>query len=241
MATLFISDLHLEPQKPAIVQAFVQFATEKTQHIDALYILGDFFEAWIGDDFENAFADALKNTLKSISSRGVPVFFMHGNRDFLIGELFAEQTGCTLLPDPTIIDLYGTPTLLMHGDTLCTDDIAYQQFRTMVRNPNWQQELLSKSIAERLAIAQNLRDISKEKTSEKTAEIMDVNPDEVLRVMEQYQVQRLIHGHTHRPATHQLIANGLPAQRTVLGDWGSDGWYLKVSKAQTDLLDFVIA
>lgn len=238
MTTLFISDLHLEPQKPLLAQAFVGFIAERTEQIDALYILGDFFEAWIGDDFENPFTDTLINALKSVSNRGIPLFFMHGNRDFLIGERFAEQTGCTILPDPTVVDLYGTPTLLMHGDTLCTDDIAYQQFRKMVRDPHWQQELLSKSIDERLAIAQNLRDVSKEKTGEKTADIMDVNQTEVIKVMQQFKVQHLIHGHTHRPEKHQVVANGIPAQRIVLGDWGSHGWYLSVSESQSDLVKF---
>ncbi len=238
MTTLFISDLHLEPQKPVLAQAFLKFIAERTEQIDALYILGDFFEAWIGDDFENPFTDTLIDALKSVSGRGVSLFFMHGNRDFLIGERFAEQTGCTILPDPTVIDLYGTPTLLMHGDTLCTDDIAYQQFRKMVRDPHWQKELLSKSINERLAIAQNLRDVSKEETGEKTADIMDVNQTEVIEVMQQFQVQHLIHGHTHRPGKHQLVANGISAQRTVLGDWGSHGWYFSASEAQSELVKF---
>lgn len=238
MTTLFISDLHLEPGRPATAQAFLRFISERTQEIDALYILGDLFEAWIGDDFDNEFITALKNALGAVSIRGVPLYFIHGNRDFLVSELFAKQTGCRILNDPTVIDLYGTPTLLMHGDTLCTEDTPYLEFRAMVRNPQWQQELLAKSIPERLAIAQNLREVSKEKTGEKTAEIMDVTPDEVQRVMAEHGVQRLIHGHTHRPKIHRLTVNGDPAERIVLGDWGEQGWVLEVDRDGYDLQQF---
>ena len=240
MTTLFISDLHLQPQKPAVVQAFLQFIQTQTQGIDALYILGDLFEAWIGDDFNNAFSDAIKAALSSLRARDVPVFLIHGNRDFLIGELFATQTGCQILSDPTLIDLYGIPTLLMHGDTLCTDDTAYLEFRRMVRNPDWQKELLGKSIPDRLAIAQNLRDVSKEKTGGKTAQIMDVTRSEVERVMSEHQVQRLIHGHTHRPQVHQLSIANTPAERIVLGDWDKHGWVLKVDPTTYQLEQFNI-
>jgi len=241
MATLFISDLHLQPQKPAVVQAFLQFVQTQTQGIDALYILGDLFEAWIGDDFDNDFSDAIKTALSSVTARDIPVFLIHGNRDFLIGERFAAQTGCEILPDPTLIDLYGFPTLLMHGDTLCTDDTAYLEFRRMVRNPNWQNELLGKSIPDRLAIAQNLRDVSKEKTGGKTAEIMDVTQSEVERVMAEHHVRRLIHGHTHRPQVHQLNIAKTPAERIVLGDWDKYGWVLKVDQTTYQLEQFKIA
>lgn len=240
MTTLFISDLHLQPQKPAITQAFLQFMEARTHTIDALYILGDLFEAWIGDDFDNDFSHTVKSALTSVTKRGIPVFFIHGNRDFLIGEQFAAETGCQILSDPKRIDLYGTPTLLMHGDTLCTEDTAYLKFRQMVRNPLWQKELLSKSIQERLAIAQNLREVSKEKTGEKTEEIMDVTQTEVERVMAQHQVRRLIHGHTHRPQRHQLKINDAPAERIVLGDWGNSGWVLHVDSSHDELEQFKI-
>ena len=230
MTTLFISDLHLEPQKPAVTKAFLAFLQKEAENIDALYILGDLFEAWIGDDYEDDFTAAVKTGLTSVSARGIPLYFMHGNRDFLIGEQFAAQTGCQLLSDPCTIDLYGCPTLLMHGDTLCTEDTAYLEFRSMVRNPAWQQSLLDKSIAERLAIAQNLREVSREKTGEKAAEIMDVTQAEVERVMAQHQVTRLIHGHTHRPQVHQLEIGGAAAERIVLGDWDNSAWALRVDQ-----------
>ena len=242
MTTLFISDLHLEPGRPEVTLAFVRFLETQATQAEALYILGDLFEAWIGDDFENEFTETIKGAIKAVSSRGVATYFMHGNRDFLIGALFCEQTGCQLLEDPTLIELAGKKALLMHGDTLCTRDLDYQKLRQMVRNPQWQADALSKPIPERLAMAQSLRDMSQEKTSEKSYEIMDVTPEEVVRVMAEQQLDLLIHGHTHRPAVHELEVEGRPATRIVLGDWYTRGWALEfTADGSFQLTDFELA
>jgi len=238
MSTLFISDLHLDPSQPTIARAFLAFLQGEASQCDKLYILGDLFEAWIGDDFEHPLIDQVKAALQQLTSKGVQVFFMHGNRDFLIGEQFAEQTGCQLLEDPTIIDLYGTPTLLMHGDTLCTEDVDYLKLRAMVRNPAWQQQVLSQSIEQRLQLAQQMRGESQQAMGEKSYEIMDVTASEVVRVMEAHQVQQLIPGHTHRPAVHEITANAKPAERIVLGDWHEYGWVFKVSPQGQELERF---
>lgn len=240
MATLFISDLHLEPAHPEVAQAFFRFIDNEAPLVEALYILGDFFEAWIGDDLQNEFADKVKKSLHTLSDKGVPVYLMHGNRDFLIGEQFARETGCQLLDDPTIVELYGHKVLLMHGDTLCTRDVDYLAFRQMVRNPDWQKDFLSKPIAERLAIAQSIRETSKEKTGQLEYEIMDVTPSEVEKVMAEQNVQLLVHGHTHRPAVHQLEINGKTAERVVLGDWHKAGWKLTFSEEGYKLEEFAL-
>ncbi|MDH5407745.1 MAG: UDP-2,3-diacylglucosamine diphosphatase [Gammaproteobacteria bacterium] len=218
MSTLFISDLHLSPQHPELTQLFIKFLQHEAPHAEKLYILGDLFEVWLGDDMVLPdYQQAIKE-IKQLSE-SVPVLVMHGNRDFLMRETFAAMSGCTLLSDSEIIDLYGTPTLLLHGDTLCTDDKAYQDFRNMVRNPDWQKELLAKSPEERLALAKKYREISKTETEGKTNEIMDVNQQTVETVMKQSGVTQLIHGHTHRPAIHDLKLDNQNAKRIVLGDW----------------------
>lgn len=222
--TLFISDLHLDPQRPHMLALFRRFlAGIDTGTCDGLYILGDLFEAWIGDDEDDPALLAVLDHLAALGTRGVPVAVMHGNRDFLLGERFAERTGARLLPDPSVIELYGRPTLLMHGDTLCTDDVAYQAFRAQVRNPDWQAAFLARPLAERRAIAASLRETSKTETAGKAAEIMDVNADAVIQALAEQGVDRLIHGHTHRPALHSLEVAGRPAQRIVLGDWYDTG------------------
>jgi UDP-2,3-diacylglucosamine hydrolase len=193
-----------------------------------LYILGDLFEAWIGDDNDDPHDVRVIAALRATVQRGIPVWIMHGNRDFLLGERFASATGCTLLADPARIELGDEPTLLTHGDILCTDDHEYQQFRTMVRNPEWQRQFLAKPLAERRAIAAGLRETSRQRTGEKAAEIMDVNPQAVLDTLRTHGVRRLIHGHTHRPAVHELELDGRPAQRIVLGDWYAQGSVLYV-------------
>jgi len=227
--TLFISDLHLDPERPAVTELFLDFIASRAIRSEALYILGDLFEAWIGDDDNGVMNEAVCHGLKACSAAGTPVFLMHGNRDFLLGNAFAERCACTLLDDPTRIDLYGTPTLLMHGDLLCTDDTEYLRFRETVRNPPWQQALLSKSLHERRRMAQEMRASSREQTSGKAESIMDVNSEAVDRVMTEHHVQRLIHGHTHRPAFHDLQLAGHPAQRIVLGDWYEHGSVLVCS------------
>ncbi|MBI5040345.1 MAG: UDP-2,3-diacylglucosamine diphosphatase [Gammaproteobacteria bacterium] len=226
--TLFISDLHLDARRPAITTLFQDLLAGLDPQVCAgLYILGDLFEAWIGDDNDDAHDQRILAALHATTARGIPIWVMHGNRDFLLGETFAHATGCTLLADPTLIQLNGEPTLLMHGDTLCTDDHEYQQFRTLVRNPAWQQQFLAKPLAERRAIAANLRETSRQRTGEKDAEIMDVNPQTVEATLRAHGVRRLIHGHTHRPATHNLSIDGERAQRIVLGDWYEQGSVLR--------------
>jgi UDP-2,3-diacylglucosamine hydrolase len=223
MASLFISDLHLDSRRPAIVDLFLRFLTQEASYAESLYILGDLFETWVGDDDDGALGQQVTAGLKQLSEQSVPVYLMVGNRDFLLGQAFAAASGATLLKDPCIVDLYGTPTLLMHGDTLCTDDVAYQQFRTQVRSPEWQTHMLARPLAERRALAKQLRDGSQQAIQDKPPTIMDVNPQAVIDTMEAYGVRRLIHGHTHCPAIHEWIMRGESAQRIVLGDWYSQG------------------
>jgi len=229
VASLFISDLHLSQERPDITQIFLRFLQGPAQQAEALYILGDLFEVWLGDDMVLPDYQQAISELKTLSNT-VPVFIMYGNRDFLMRSRFEEMTGCTLLADELVIDLYGTPTLIMHGDTLCTDDVAYQNFRNMVRDPAWQAELLNKSPEERLALARKLREISKTETSDKDAAIMDVNQTTVEQTMSRHKVQQLIHGHTHRPAVHEFSLAGQPARRIVLADWYHNGSLLRVDE-----------
>jgi UDP-2,3-diacylglucosamine hydrolase len=227
--TLFISDLHLDPERPAVTELFLELLESRASAADAIYILGDLFEAWVGDDDTGPMNIAVCTGLKKCVTSGTPVFVMHGNRDFLLGTRFATTSGATLLDDPALIDLYGTPTLLMHGDLLCTDDIDYMAFRKMVRNSAWQRQLLSRPLEERQQMAMEMRDKSRQQTGGKPESIMDVNQDAVIKTMTDHNVQRLIHGHTHRPATHDLLISGKPAQRIVLGDWYEQGSLLECS------------
>lgn len=222
MTTLFISDLHLDSSRPAIARAFLSFLEEHAGQVKALYILGDFFETWIGDDDDDPFHTDIIARLR-VFTRQTPCFIMHGNRDFLIGEQFCELTGCQLLDDPVSVDLYGKQVLLMHGDTLCTEDVDYLAFRKQVRDPAWQQDFLGKPLAERRAIAQHLREASQQAAKTKAVEIMDVTPAEVERVMANAGIELLIHGHTHRPNIH----DNAQGKRIVLGDWDKQGWVLR--------------
>ena len=239
MTTLFISDLHLCAERPHISGLFLQFLQQRAANTEALYILGDLLEYWIGDEAMDMPQHApIVQGLKALTANGVPVSIMHGNRDFLMREGFEAMTGCQLLEEEVVIDLYGTPTLLMHGDTLCTDDLAYQQFRAMVRDPQWQSELLGKTPAERLALARQYREISKTETQGKQAEIMDVNQRAVEQAMQKHHVQQLIHGHTHRPAVHEFRLGGQPARRTVLADWYQTGSMLLCDAGACRLEEF---
>jgi len=230
VSTLFISDLHLSENRPHLNEAFFSFLNKQARQCETLYILGDLFDAWIGDDDDSPFALEVLDHLKAFSDTGKKLFFMAGNRDFLVGRGFTETTNAQILPDPSVIELSiagkTSSALLMHGDSLCTEDQEYQQFRTMVRNPAWQEQVLGKSLEERRQLASMLREESQQANSEKNYEIMDVTPSEVISVMEQHQQSLLIHGHTHRPATHDLNLTTGPAQRIVLGDWEAYGWYL---------------
>ena len=219
MSTLFISDLHLDDARPRIVQAFENLLATQATEVQALYILGDLFESYIGDDDDAPMNARVARATRKVREAGVPVYFMHGNRDFLLGADYAERAGMTVLEDPFVIELSGERTLLMHGDTLCTDDAAYLQFRNLVRNPDWQHAFLAKPLAERRAFAAQARGESRKHTASAKPEIMDVNQSAVEAAMRTHSVDRLIHGHTHRPATHHFDLDGTHAERIVLGDW----------------------
>lgn len=223
--TVFIADLHLDERRPQIVQLFLQFLQQTAVRAKALYILGDLFEAWIGDDAVPVNHPVLTG-LARFSASGTPLYVMRGNRDFLLGDRFAEMTGATLLEDPTVITLGGEPVLLMHGDLLCTDDHEYQQFRAMVNDPEWQRGFLARSVDERIALANEARQESNSRNSmlaDTSEAIMDVNGEAVMKTMRRHGVRRLIHGHTHRPDTHDFDLDGQPATRIVLGDWFEQG------------------
>jgi UDP-2,3-diacylglucosamine hydrolase len=231
--TFLIADLHLTPEDPATAGRCLDFLAEAAPAAGALYILGDLFEAWPGDDLlEQPFPAAVVGALRRLSDQGTAVALMHGNRDFLIGAAFCRAAGATLLADPSVLELHGVPTLLMHGDSLCTDDAAYQQIRRQVRDPAWQQAVLAKPLVERLAMARQFRDASESAKSDKSDRIMDVNADAVAAAFRQSGCSRLIHGHTHRPARHALMVDGQPRERWVLPDWyDGRGGYLRCDAA----------
>lgn len=233
MTTLFVSDLHLDPERPAITRLFGEFLDREARAADALYILGDLFEAWVGDDDPSDTGAFVAHELRALADAGVPVFFMHGNRDFLLGADYARRAGMTLLEDPTVVELHGRRALLMHGDTLCTGDAAYQQFRAQTRDACWQQGFLAQPLAARLAFAQQARAASQARQGELrdagTMEtITDVAPAAVVEAFRGHDVDLLIHGHTHRPAVHALEVDGRARTRVVLGDWYEQGSVLRV-------------
>ncbi|WP_370884049.1 UDP-2,3-diacylglucosamine diphosphatase [Enterobacter cloacae complex sp. 2015409] len=238
MATLFIADLHLQTEEPAITAGFLRFLRGEAKSADALYILGDLFEAWIGDDDPNPLHREMAAAIHALVDSGVPCYFIHGNRDFLIGKRYAHESGMTLLPEEEVLDLYGRKVLIMHGDTLCTDDTGYLAFRAKVHTPWIQKVFLALPLFIRNRIAVRMRAGSKAANSSKSMTIMDVNPQAVVRVMEKHDVQWLIHGHTHRPDVHSLIANGEPAHRVVLGAWHTEGSMVKVTPEGVELIAF---
>lgn len=223
MTTLFISDLHLEAGRPDIGEQFRAFLEGEATSAEALYILGDLFEYWVGDDDPNPHYADMKGAIRTLADTGVPVYFMHGNRDFMIGEQFAEDSGVTMLPDPEPVNLYGTNVLLSHGDALCTDDTHYQQMRAMTRDPAWQAMMRAKPLEERIAIAEQARQQSADYNAGVDDEIMDVNSDAVIATLKKHDVDMLLHGHTHRPAVHEIDVGGRTASRIVLGDWYEQG------------------
>ena len=235
MATLFISDLHLEADRPEIGEQFLDFLDEEATDAEALYILGDFFEYWVGDDDPDEYYASIKRSLRAFTDAAVPVYFMHGNRDFMIGEQFAAETGVTILPDPFPLELYGKSVLLSHGDALCTDDTGYQQMRAMTRNPEWQAMMLAKPLEERIAIAKQARARSRERNATLSEEIMDVNPGAVERLISEYGVEILLHGHTHRPGIHNVEVDDRIAKRVVLGDWYDQGSVVRWDEDGVDL------
>ena len=223
MTALFISDLHLESSRPEIGEQFLSFLAGEAREAEVLYILGDLFEVWLGDDDPNPYYSAMKVEIRALVDSGVPVFFMHGNRDFAIGEDFARETGISILNDPTVVDMYGENVLLCHGDSLCTDDVHYQKIRAMARNPEWQAMMLAKSIEERIAFAIQARNESKARGESLDGEIMDVNQDAVEAALNEHGVNTMLHGHTHRPAVHEVNLGDRAASRIVLGDWYEQG------------------
>ena len=223
MTTLFISDLHLEAGRPEIGVQFLDFLSGEARDADTLYILGDLFEVWLGDDDPNPYYAGMKAAIRELVDSGIPVFFMHGNRDFMIGDEFATETGVTILQDPELIDLHGEKVLLSHGDALCTDDIEYQRFRAMTRNPEWQAMMLAKTIQERIAHALEARQGSVEHGKSLDDEITDVNQSAVEALIRKHGVDILLHGHTHRPAIHEVRLGDRTATRIVLGDWFEQG------------------
>ena len=235
MTTLFISDLHLDDRRPETTALLKTFLQDEAINADALYILGDLFEFWLGDDVPSNCSVEVARELATLANKGVPCYFMHGNRDFLLQDRYAQLAGVELLPEEHVSDLYGERVLLMHGDSLCTDDIAYQQFRSVVRDPAWQQDFLARSPQERLQIALQARDASAAHKGNLTMNIMDVNQDQVNSAFERHDVLRMIHGHTHRPATHDLDIHGRSAQRIVLGDWYTKGSVLRVKPGSYEL------
>ena len=223
MSTLFVSDVHLNDARANIVRAFLEFLDQKARHADALFILGDLFDAWLGDDDDNPPHVEISDALAALTATGLPVSVVQGNHDFLLGEKFAQRSGCALLGDHTVIDVYGISTLIMHGDTLCTDDLDYQAFRRYSRDSGNQEVFLSLPLEARRAEAERLRAKSQDKTRLKPEEIMDVSDKTVTEVMLAKNVSHLIHGHTHRPAVHDVELEGALGKRIVLGDWYDDG------------------
>jgi UDP-2,3-diacylglucosamine hydrolase len=236
MSTLFIADLHLDDSRPQITALFERYlASDEVRHADSLYILGDLVEAWIGDDDDAELPQRIAQATRAVRDAGVPVYFMVGNRDFLLGEDYAQRAGLTLLDDGTVHTLYGQPTLLMHGDVLCTDDVAYQTVRRQVRTPEWKAQILGMSLEARRAFAAKARADSRAHTDKTMETIMDVNTDAVTTAMRQVGVTRLIHGHTHRPAIHRFELDNQPAERIVLGDWYEQGSVLRVTTDDVEL------
>ncbi|MEX6676282.1 UDP-2,3-diacylglucosamine diphosphatase [Pseudomonas sp. W2Oct36] len=235
---LLISDLHLEEGRPDITQAFLGLLNGRARNAESLYILGDFFEAWIGDDAMSPFQRSICQALRALSDSGTRVFLMHGNRDFMIGKAFCKAAGCTLLKDPSVVHFNGEPVLLMHGDSLCTRDEAYMRMRRYLRHPLTLWVLRHLPLSTRHKLARKLRSESRAQTRMKANDIVDVTPDEVPQVMTESGVKTLIHGHTHRPAVHDVQLGETTAQRIVLGDWDREGWLLQIDESGFHLESF---
>ncbi|BEH99922.1 UDP-2,3-diacylglucosamine diphosphatase [Edwardsiella ictaluri] len=238
MATLFIADLHLSQQEPAITAGFLRFLAEEAPKAEALYILGDFFDYWIGDDDPQPLHRQVAGALRQLSDNGVPCYFICGNRDFLLGKSYAKRCGMTLLPDEQIITLYGQPILLLHGDTLCSDDRDYLRYRRRVHNPLLQWLFRRLPLRLRLKIAVGMRQQSQRSNSAKAMTIMDVNQETVCATLRRHGVQRMIHGHTHRPALHHFsLDDGRCALRAVLGAWHTHGSMIRVDAQGIHLIE----
>lgn len=237
MARLFVSDVHLDTQAPQATAQFLAFLRDQAARAQALYILGDLFEAWVGDDDRDPQKAQVTAALGDLRDAGIPCFVLHGNRDFLLGKTFCERSGCVLLNDPVVAQFDREPVLLTHGDALCTDDHSYQELRSTVRDPGWQRRFLALPRARRELLADEARAGSKRHTARTVPVIMDVNQDAVAAAFRAAGVRRMVHGHTHRPAVHDLEVDGVPVQRIVLGAWYEQGSYLKYEAGRYQLLD----
>jgi UDP-2,3-diacylglucosamine hydrolase len=237
MTRLFVSDVHLGADSPAAIEQFLEFLATRAAGADALYILGDLFESWVGDDDRSEAAGRICRGLHALTSGGVPCFVMHGNRDFLLGPGFAARTGCRLLTDPVVAELDGERVLLTHGDALCTDDHAYQELRSIVREAGWQRRFLALPLANRELLADEARAGSRRHTARTVPYIMDVNAAAVATAFRAAQAHRMIHGHTHRPGVHDTVLDGSPAQRIVLGAWYEQGSYLSCDRGRYQLCE----
>jgi len=235
---LLASDMHLDPERPEGLALFERFLGEVAAGADALYLLGDLFEAWLGDDAIHPAYEPVLDRLAALAEAGTALYIQHGNRDFLMGEALANRLGATLLPEETVVELGGAPALLLHGDTLCTDDTAYQQFRAQVREPRWQAAFLALSPAERMEQARQAREASQEAQAAMDSEITDVNAEAVAEAFRRHGVRRMIHGHTHRPADHALEVDGRPRRRLVLPQWTDRGGYIRCNEAVCELLAY---
>jgi len=235
MTTLFISDLHLSSSTPEITQCFIRFMREEAVHADALYVLGDLFEFWIGDDDRSDFASSIRAEFKALTDKGIPCYFTQGNRDFLIGNRFSKQTGVQLLGDETVIDLYGRKAVVLHGDTLCTQDVKYLEYRAKVHQP-WLQWVFNRipMLIKKKIVSRVQSDIRSDKQT-KSLDIMDVTQDEVEHVMLSHKVDLMIHGHTHRPNVHSFQILEKDYTRVVLGDWYTQGSVLVYDKSGFEL------
>jgi UDP-2,3-diacylglucosamine hydrolase len=232
----FISDLHLSENTPSVTQGFFEFLKTAAQELSHLYILGDLFEAWIGDDDDSELATNVMQEINHATRNGLEIFFIHGNRDFLCGQKFAEQSNLTLLPDPFFLNFFDQKIALSHGDNFCTEDLEYIKFKKEVRSEKWQQEFLQKPLDDRLNIASNMRDASQKNNSNKDISIMDVTPNAIQEFFAEHRIDLLIHGHTHRPNTHQINSG----TRIVLGDWHKTGWCLMLDEQQQELKEFTL-
>jgi UDP-2,3-diacylglucosamine hydrolase len=227
VSVLFVSDLHLDADRPAAIDTFVDFIEREGVKSERFFILGDLFEVWVGDDDDDPAMARVIDAIAQLRHYEVPCYVMHGNRDFLLGDAFAQRTGAKILTDYVTVDIYGQALLLTHGDLLCTDDTAYMKLRATVRDPQWQSNFLARPIEERRQIAASLRERSKTETAMKSGEIMDVNQSAVEETLRSHGVNLLVHGHTHRPGVHRFDIDGKPATRIVLGDWYTQGTILQ--------------
>ena len=236
MTIAFISDLHISQAQSEIGEQFVDFLTNQASKYKALHILGDLFEYWLGDDDINPYLNKIKNALLNYTKTGIPIYFIHGNRDFLIGEKFANETGIKILSDPTIIQIYNEDILISHGDLFCTDDVSYQATRELTRDPKWQDMMLNKSLEERKTFALEARLKSTKHMKDLANEITDVNQSEIANTFKKFNLKTIIHGHTHRPAIHNTKINNIEHKRLVLGDWYAQGSCLEWDESGPNLI-----